>query len=161
MPLKQNQVVTVYYNLTDENGETLDSANQERPFSFLSGQNQILPKLEEEIGNMLIGSRKTVVLAPEDAYGEYQADSVQVVDRSNFPEGTQIEEGMEFIANTPDGHQMPFIVKQIDGNNITLDFNHPLAGATLNFDIELVNIRDASAEELAHGHVHGAGGHHH
>lgn len=161
MPLKPNQIVSVYYNLKDENGETLDSTTREKPFSFISGQNQILPKLEEEIGTMIIGSKKTIILSPEEAYGEYQPESIQVVNRTNFPEGTQLEEGMEFVANTPDGQQMPFVITQIDGDNITLDFNHPLAGETLTFELELLNMRDATPEEISHGHAHGDGGHHH
>ncbi|MCU7496048.1 MAG: peptidylprolyl isomerase [Ignavibacteria bacterium] len=161
MPIKPNQVVTVIYSLKDQNGEILDSATKEQPFSFLSGQNQILPKLEEEIGNMLIGSRKEIFLSPEEAYGEYQPESVQVVDRSNFPEGSKLEEGMEYVANTPDGQQLPFVIAKIEGDEITLDFNHPLAGEALTFDLELLDVREATAEELAHGHVHGDGGHHH
>ncbi|MGE5401125.1 MAG: FKBP-type peptidyl-prolyl cis-trans isomerase [Ignavibacteriales bacterium] len=161
MPIKPNQVVTVNYSLKDENGEILDATTKEQPFAFLSGQNQILPKLEEEISTMIIGSKKQIVLSPEEAYGEYQPESVQVVNRSNFPEGSKLEEGMEFVANTPDGQQLPFIITKIEGDDITLDFNHPLAGETLTFDLELLDIRDATAEELTHGHVHGNGGHHH
>lgn len=161
MPLKSNQVVSIGYTLTDEDGNVIDSATHVNPFSFLSGKNQILPALEEKLGEMIIGSKKIVVLSPENGYGVYDEKALQIVDKSEFPEETQLEEGMDFVADAPDGGQMPFIIKKIDGENITLDFNHPLAGKTLTFDVELINLRQATSDELSHGHIHGAGGHHH
>ena len=161
MPLKPDQVVTITYNLTDESGELIDSASHENPFAFLSGKEQILPKLEEKIGAMLIGGKNKITLQPAEGYGEYQEAAIQSVQRNEFPEGTDLKEGMSFVANSPDGHQMPFVIKDVAENEIKIDFNHPLAGKTLNFDLELIDIRDATPEEKSHGHVHGAGGHHH
>ncbi len=161
MPLKPNQVVTIAYNLTDEQGNLLDSATREKPFGFLSGGEQILPKLEEKIGTMLIGGKNKITLKPIEGYGEYQEAALQSVQKKEFPEGTELKEGMSFMANSPDGHQMPFVIKEVNDEEIKIDFNHPLAGKTLNFDLELLDIRDATAEEQSHGHVHGAGGHHH
>ncbi len=161
MPIINNQVVIFTYTLTDDGGNVVDQATKEQPFSFISGNNQILPKLEESLGEMLIGSKKTIALEAKDAYGEYKDEAVQVVKRSEFPADTQIEEGMSFVADTPDGRQLPFTVKQIEGDDITLDFNHPLAGRNLTFDVELVDKRDATQEELSHGHAHGPDGHHH
>ena len=161
MPLKPDQVVTIAYNLTDESGALIDSATHDQPFAFLSGQGQILPRLEEKIGTMLIGGKNKVTLEPVDGYGEYQEAAIQSVPRKEFPGDTEIKEGMSFVANSPDGHQMPFVIKEIAGEEIKIDFNHPLAGKTLNFDLELLDIRDATQEEKSHGHVHGAGGHHH
>jgi len=161
MALKNDQVVTINFILKDDEETVVDSTEGSQPFSFISGRNQILPKLETEIGNMLIGSNKKITLSAKEGYGEFKAEAVRTVKREDFPEGTEIEEGMDFMANSPDGHQMPFIVTQIDGDDITLDFNHPLAGKQLNFDVELLDVRNATAEELEHGHVHGVGGHHH
>ncbi|MHB1686321.1 MAG: FKBP-type peptidyl-prolyl cis-trans isomerase [Ignavibacteriaceae bacterium] len=161
MPLKSNQVVSIGYTLTDEEGKVIDSATHTNPFSFLSGKNQILPALEEKVGEMIIGSKKIVVLQPEEGYGIYDEMALQIVDRSEFPVDVNLEEGMGFVADTPDGGEMPFTIKKIDGENITLDFNHPLAGKTLTFDVEFINLRDATSEELSHGHSHGEGGHHH
>jgi FKBP-type peptidyl-prolyl cis-trans isomerase SlyD len=161
MPLKSNQVITINFILKDTDGNIIEETTKENPFSFISGGSQILPKLEENIGEMLIGSKRTVTLSPEDAYGIYDDGAIQQVTRSEFPEDTDIEEGMTFIADSPDGHQMPFVIKSVEGENIKIDFNHPLAGQTLTFDLELLNLRDATIEELSHGHVHGAGGHHH
>lgn len=161
MPLKSNQVITVNFILKDSDGNVIEATTKERPFSFISGGNQILPKLEENIGQMLIGSKRTVVLAPDEAYGEYDDSAIQHVNRSEFPEEAEIEAGMSFVADSPDGQQLPFVIKSVEGEEIVIDFNHPLAGQTLTFDVELLSLRDATIEELSHGHVHGAGGHHH
>lgn len=161
MALKNNQVVTINFVLKDQEGNIIEATTKDSPFSFISGADQILPMLEKNVGEMLIGSKRVVVLEPENAYGTYEDDSIQTVDRSEFPEGTDLKVGMGFVADTPDGGQMPFTIKNINGNIVELDFNHPLAGQQLTFDIELLNLRDATQEELAHGHVHGAGGHHH
>lgn len=159
--MKANQVVTINYTLKDSEGEIIDSTSEGKSFSFLSGSEQILPKLEEAIGGMLIGSKKIVALTAEDAYGEYIDDAVQVLQRSEFPKEMEIKEGMEFVTNDADGNQMPFVISKITDEQITVDFNHPLAGEDLTFDVELLDLRDATAEELSHGHAHGAHGHHH
>ena len=161
MALKDNQVVTINFTLKDEDGNVIEATSKEQPFSFLSGSSQILPKLENQVSEMLIGSKKTIVLEPEEAYGVYKDTSIQTVNRTDFPEGTKLEIGMGFVADTPEGQQLPFVVKNIENDNITIDFNHPLAGRKLTFDVELLELRDATQEELAHGHVHGAGGHQH
>ena len=159
--MKANQVVTINYTLKDSEGEIIDSTSEGKSFSFLSGSEQILPKLEEAIGGMLIGSKKIVALAAADAYGEYFDDAVQVLQSSEFPKEMEIKEGMEFVTNDADGNQMPFVISKITDEQITVDFNHPLAGEDLTFDVELLDLRDATAEELSHGHAHGAHGHHH
>jgi len=161
MPLKSNQVITIIFTLKDSDGNIIEATTKERPFSFISGGNQVLPKLEDTLGQMLIGSKRTIVLSPEDAYGDYDDSALQQVSRSEFPDDTDIQEGMTFIADSPDGQQLPFLIKKIEEENITIDFNHPLAGQTLTFDLELLSLRDATIEELGHGHVHGLGGHNH
>lgn len=161
MSLAPNKVITFNYTLKDEEGNILDSTGNAAPFSFLSGKGQILPKLEEALDGMLLGTKKNVKINASDAYGEYQEGAVQQVDRGNFPQDADLQPGMQFVANSPEGQQMPFIISEVKENNITIDFNHPLAGKNLEFDVELIDIRDATAEELSHGHVHGPGGHHH
>ena len=161
MSVKPNQVYTITYTLTDGDGNIIEVTNKENPFSFISGINQILPKLEENVNGMLIGSKKKVTLSPEEAYGIYSDSAIQIINSTEFPEDSELEVGMGFISESQDGQEMPFIIKKIDGENITLDFNHPLAGRTLTFDLELLNVRAASNEELSHGHVHGPTGHHH
>lgn len=159
--MKPNQVVTINYTLKVSEGEIIDATSEGKSFSFLSGSEQILPKLEEAIGEMLIRSKKIVALTAEDAYGEYIDDAVQVLQRSEFPKEMEIKKEMEFVTNAPDGSQMPFVVTEITDEQVTVDFNHPLAGEDLIFDVELLDIRDATEEELSHGHAHGAHGHHH
>lgn len=161
MAIEQNKVVTMNFTLKDDEGNLLDSTEKGGPFSYISGTNMVLPKLEEALSGMLIGSKKNLKLVAKDGYGDYNDDAIQVVGKENFPEDIVLEVGMEYMANSPDGVKMPFTISNVDGEEITIDFNHPLAGKNLNFDIELLNVRDATAEELSHGHVHGAGGHHH
>ncbi len=161
MALDANKVVTINFILKDEDGNILESTENMEPFSFISGNNQILPKLEAVVNQMLIGTKKDVKIEAAEGYGEYNESAIQQVDKNEFPEDIKLEEGMRMIANSPDGKQMPFIVNKIEENEVTIDFNHPLAGKNLEFNVELVDVRDATPEELAHGHVHGAGGHHH
>lgn len=161
MSLDKNKVVTFNYTLKDEQGNILDTTSGSGPFAFLSGNEQILPKLEAAFHGMLLGTKKNVKISAADAYGEYNEQAVQLVDRSNFPEDADLQPGMQFVANSPDGHRMPFVIAEVKQDQVTIDFNHPLAGKNLEFDVELLDIRDATAEEIAHGHVHGPGGHRH
>lgn len=161
MALKENLVVTMNFTLKDDQGNIVDSTAGQESFSFISGNKQILPKLEDKIGEMLIGSKKSVVLSAEDGYGEYKEEAVRTVNRSEFPADTEIEIGQGFFATAPDGKHVQFFIKKIDGENVEVDFNHPLAGKELHFEVELLDLREATAEELEHGHVHGKGGHHH
>jgi FKBP-type peptidyl-prolyl cis-trans isomerase SlyD len=161
MPFEPNKVITMNYTLKDNEGVVIDTTEDKGAFSFISGANQILPKLEEQIGTMLIDSKKNVKLSAEDAYGVYDESAIQKVEKSTFPADTPVEVGMGFVANSPDGHPMPFKVAAVEEKEVTIDFNHPLAGKDLEFDVHLVDIRKASEEEVTHGHVHGPGGHQH
>jgi FKBP-type peptidyl-prolyl cis-trans isomerase SlyD len=161
MPIGVNKVVTMNFTLTDDTGNVLDSTDAGGPFSYISGTGTVLPKLEEAVSIMMIGTKKQLKLEAKDGYGEYNEDAVQAVGKENFPEDFILEAGMEYMASNPDGVQMPFVITNVEDATVTVDFNHPLAGKGLNFDIELLDVRDATTEELAHRHVHGAGGHHH
>ncbi len=160
MPIGANKVVTLNYKLTDDQGNVIQTTKDE-PFIYLSGNSQILPKLEEAVDTMLIGGKKNVELNSSDAYGDYDEKAVQQVKKEEFPEGSNLEEGMQYMAHTPEGQPIPFVVKEVKDEDVTIDFNHPLAGKNLKFDVELVDVRDATPEELEHGHAHGAHGHHH
>jgi FKBP-type peptidyl-prolyl cis-trans isomerase SlyD len=161
MAIAANKVVTMNFVLTDDDGNVLDATDKGEPFSYLSGNNMVLPKLEEAVSGMIIGTKKNLRLEAADAYGVYNEQIVQIVGKENFPKDFELEVGMSYVASNPDGAQMPFVITEVRDEDVTIDFNHPLAGKNLNFDIELLNIRDATSEELAHGHVHGPGGHHH
>lgn len=161
MALQANKVVTFNYILKDDNGALLDSTEKGGPFSFISGNHQILPGLEEAIGNMIIGSKKNIKLAAADAYGEYDENAVQKINRTLFPEEAELEIGMTYFAHSPEGQHLQFVITEMENDDITVNFNHPLAGKNLEFDVELLDVRDATPEEISHGHVHGPGGHHH
>ena len=161
MPIGANKIVTVNYKLSDDEGNLIQITKDNAPFVYLSGNNQILPKLEEEINSMLIGGKKNIEINSSEAYGDYDEKAIQQVKKQEFPEGTNIEKGMEYMAHTPEGQPIPFVIKDVLDDEVTIDFNHPLAGKNLKFDVELLDVRDATAEELEHGHAHGEGGHHH
>ncbi|HEX7356944.1 MAG TPA: peptidylprolyl isomerase [Ignavibacteriaceae bacterium] len=161
MAIEQNKVVTLNFTLKDDSGNILDTTDSGGPFSYISGRNMVLPKLEEAVNGMIIGTKKNLKLSAADGYGVYNDDAVQVVGKENFPQDFVLEAGMEYMASNPEGVQMPFIITSVEDETVTIDFNHPLAGKNLNFDLELLDVRDATTEELAHGHVHGPDGHHH
>jgi FKBP-type peptidyl-prolyl cis-trans isomerase SlyD len=161
MAFGQNKVITLNYTLKDNEGNIIQTTSNGETFQFLSGNQQILPKLEFEIENMIIGSKKNVKIPTNEAYGEYSEKAVQQVNKNNFPKDIDLQVGMEFITNSPEGHQMPFVIANIQNEEVTIDFNHPLAGKDLEFDVELIDVREATVEEMQHGHVHGPGGHHH
>ncbi|RPI71393.1 MAG: peptidylprolyl isomerase [Ignavibacteriales bacterium] len=161
MAIGQNKVVSMNYTLKDKEGNVIQTTDKREPFQYLSGNQQILPNLEKEIDNMIIGSKKNVKIPAKDAYGEYNEQAVQQIDKKTFPDDIELQVGMEFVANSPEGQQMPFVVTDIKEQEVTVDFNHPLAGRDLEFDVELLDVRDATLEEMKHGHAHGPNGHHH
>lgn len=160
MQIADKTVVSIHYTLTNADGETLDSSVGQDPLVYLHGSNNIIAGLEAALLGKSAGDSLQVSVEPGDGYGELRDELVQEVDRSAFQGVDEIDVGMQFMAQTPWGEQ-PVTVVEVEGDNITLDGNHPLAGQVLNFDVEVVEIREASAEELDHGHVHGPGGHHH
>jgi len=160
MQIADKTVVSIHYTLTNADGETLDSSLGQDPLVYLHGSNNIIAGLEAALLGKSAGDSLQVSVEPGDGYGELRDELVQEVDRSAFQGVDEIDVGMQFMAQTPWGEQ-PVTVVKVEGDNITLDGNHPLAGQVLTFDVEVVEIREASAEELDHGHVHGPGGHHH
>ena len=161
MAILTNKIVTFNYTLKDDQGNQLDSTNKGEPFSFITGSMQVLPGLEEALSSMIIGSKKNIKLAAVDAYGEYDEGAIQKVKRNLFPEEAELEIGKTYFAHSPEGQHLQFVITQVENEDITVNFNHPLAGKDLEFDVELLDVRDATPEEISHGHVHGLGGHHH
>lgn len=161
MALMANKVVTFNYTLKDTEGNLLDSTDNDGPFSFITGNLQVLPGLEEALGSMIIGSKKNIKLVAAEAYGEYDENAIQKVDRSLFPEEAELEIGMTYFAHSPEGQHIQFVITKIENEDVTVNFNHPLAGKDLEFDVHLLDVRDATPEEISHGHVHGPDGHHH
>ncbi|OPH33943.1 FKBP-type peptidyl-prolyl cis-trans isomerase [Moraxella equi] len=158
--IANDTVVRFNYTLTNSDGDVLDKSNGE-PLAYLHGHHNIIPGLEAQMEGKGAGDKFTVTVAPEDAYGEYLAEAVQEVPRANFQGVENIEVGMQFQSQTDDGHVMLVTVKDVNDDVVVVDGNHPLAGVTLTFDVEVVDVREATADEIAHGHAHGVGGHHH
>ncbi len=160
MQITQNAVAILNYTLKDEEGEIIDES-KEGSFAYLHGANNIIKGLEAALEGKQAGDNVQVVVQPEDAYGDTDPEAIAVVGRDMFPEGTELEVGMGFHAESNTGQPMEVMITSIDGDEIVVDGNHPLAGEVLHFDVTVVDVREASAEEIEHGHVHGEGGHQH
>ena len=159
MAISKNSVVEFHYTVSDEDGTQLDSSTGKAPLTYLHGANNIIKGLETALEGKVEGDALTVNIAPEEAYGEYHDALVEAVPLSAFGEN-KVEVGMRFEAQTNQG-PISVVVTNIAEDNVTVDGNHPLAGKKLTFDVSIENIREATAEELEHGHAHGEGGHHH
>jgi len=158
--IEQDSVASVHYTGTFLDGEVFDSSEGRDPLSFLVGHGQMIAGFEQEILGASIGEKREFTLTPDRAYGERNEDMVQKIERSQFPEGMELDVGMVVGAHSDQG-PIQFTIKEIEGDLVTADFNHQMAGMTLRFNVEVVEARPASEEELAHGHAHGPGGHQH
>jgi len=159
--IKQNSVVTMHYELKDAEGEVLDSSKGQEPLVYLHGAGNIIVGLEEELEGKAVGDNVNAVIAPEKGYGLPVEALVQTVPKEAFgDEVEKVEVGMRFQAETEQG-PVPVVVTAMDDSTVTVDGNHPLAGKELHFDVSIAEIRDASQEEIDHGHAHGPGGHNH
>jgi FKBP-type peptidyl-prolyl cis-trans isomerase SlyD len=158
------QVISFHYNLTDKTGKPIESSRKGEPLICLEGAGQILPGLEQALSTLKKGEKKTVNLAAVEAYGEHDAKLIIKVPKDQLPPadgGGELKKGFQFQSETPEGHLQIFTVTEVQGSQVTLDGNHPLAGQDLTFDVEVMERRDATEEELEHGHAHGGDGHHH
>ncbi|HHM02475.1 MAG TPA: peptidylprolyl isomerase [Caldithrix abyssi] len=160
MKIAEKSVVGIDYTLKNDNGEVLDSSQGREPLYYLQGFGNIIPGLEEALLDKEVGDSIQVSIPPEKAYGPRNEEAVVQVSRDQFEGVDDIQVGMEVQTQGEQGIQL-FTVSKIFGDTIMLDGNHPLAGETLHFDVKVTDVREASEEELAHGHVHGPGGHHH
>ena len=149
-----NSVVSMHYKLTNAGGELLDSSEGREPLTYLHGAGNIIPGLENALVGKVAGDSLQVEITPAEGYGEVRQELLQVVPREAFQGVEQIEPGMAFQAQGQDGTTRQIVVREINGNDITVDGNHPLAGVDLHFDVQIIEVREASAEEVAHGHAH-------
>jgi FKBP-type peptidyl-prolyl cis-trans isomerase SlyD len=154
-----NRVVTLAYKLTVD-GEVIDEADDKDAIVFLQGHKNIIPGLESELNGMKVGETKQVTVSPEGGYGDVDEDQIDEVDLGDFPEGVEPQVGLELEMADEDGQPVYGKVLEVGEESATVDFNHPLAGKDLNFEVTVVSVRNATPEELSHGHVHGPGGHH-
>jgi len=158
MQVGADKAVSIHYTLRDDAGEVLDSSDGRDPLTYLHGAGNIVPGLEKALEGKQVGDEVKVKVAPADGYGERDEENVRNVPRRRLPEG-KIEPGMRLRLQTEHG-PMIVAVTAVQGDYVTIDGNHALAGMTLNFEVKVVEVRDATAEERTHGHVHGPGGHH-
>jgi FKBP-type peptidyl-prolyl cis-trans isomerase SlyD len=139
-----------------DDGEVIDASAEDEPLEFLQGQGQIIPGLEQTLYGMAVGDEKEVVVAPADGYGERESDASELVDRDVFPPDLDLKPGMAIRMKDETGRAFAAYVTEIRRDGVLLDFNHPLAGETLHFQVKISALRPATSEELAHGHVHDA-----
>jgi FKBP-type peptidyl-prolyl cis-trans isomerase SlyD len=160
MKIAKDSVVTMNYTLKNDAGEVMDTSEGRSPLVYLHGVGALIPGLESELEGKAATDIVSAVIAPEDAYGARSEDLLRVVSKDGFQGEEELLAGMRVQLDTEHG-SMVAVVSAITGDEVTLDMNHPLADMTLYFDVEVVDVRPATADELAHGHVHGDGGHHH
>jgi len=157
MNIENDKVVSIAYTLKNKQDEVLDSSAGNPPLTYLQGHQNIIPGLEQQLSGKTIGDKVNAVVQPEDAYGVTDQALVETVSIEHFPNKEAVQTGAQFQVDGQGGTRIATVTK-VDGDNVTIDLNHPLAGETLFFDVEIKDVRDATADELAHGHVHGAGG---
>ena len=156
--IQDKLVVGLSYILKNKDGETLDTAETADPFYYLHGADNIVPGLEEELVGLKVGDKKSVEVAAAKGYGEINDQLKIKVGKDSFPADTEVEPGMQFAADVGTGQPLPFTVEKVEGEDIFLDGNHPLAGQSLHFEVEVMSIRAANKEEEEHGHPHGPDG---
>jgi len=154
MEIKKDRVVTIDYSLSDDVGRIIDSSEENEPLVYLHGNDNIIPGLERELEGKIPGEALSCSIPPADAYGERDESLVFKVNKKDFGDNVEVAAGMQFEAHGEDGTLIVTVVN-VDGEEVTLDANHPLAGETLHFDIKVVDVREATPEELEHGHAHG------
>jgi FKBP-type peptidyl-prolyl cis-trans isomerase SlyD len=165
MQIGPDTIVSMHYQVATAEGEQVDRSQEGQPLVYLHGHGQILPGLEAALVGHAVGEKVEAQLPPATAYGDYDQDLDIRVSKDAFPADVQskLEPGFQFMAQHPgkEGENLLYTVHGVENDEVLVSGNHPLAGKTLHFQVEIVEVRTASAEELTHGHAHGAGGHHH
>ena len=160
MQITQDTVVSIHYTLTDDTGKTIDSSAGGEPLAYLHGNGNLIPGLERALEGRQAGDALNVKISPAEGYGEHDKSLIQQIPRRVLKGIDNIHVGMQLQAQSDQGSRA-VTVTHVAGDMVTIDGNHPLAGQNLNFEIQIADVRAATEEELAHGHVHGPGGHHH
>ena len=154
MVIQNNNVVSIHYHLTDDSGNQLDSSAERGPLKYIQGTKNIIPGLEKALAGKSVGEKLKVSVQPEDGYGVIDHDKIQELPLSSFAGVDKIEPGMQFHGEDSNGNVQNIIVMDVTDDKVTIDANHPLAGKVLHFDVTVEEIREATAEEISHGHVH-------
>ncbi len=160
MQISKGKVVSIDYTLTNDAKETLDTSTGREPLAFLHGSGQLIPGLERELEGKASGDSLQVSIEPEDAYGHRDDSKKTTVPKEQIQGADQLAPGTQLRASGPQGEQI-LTVTEVGDTEVTVDANHPLAGERLHFDVTVRDVREATEDELSHGHAHGAGGHHH
>lgn len=160
MQISKHKVVTLDYTLTNDDGEVLDTSKGKEPLAYIHGSGFMIPGLENVLEGKSEGNSFSVIVEPKDGYGKRDEELVKVVEQEMFEDVKQLAVGMQFETETDDGIEM-VTVTAVDGDKVTVDGNHPLADLTLNFEVQVVGVREASKEEIDNDHVHNAGCQHH
>ncbi len=158
MKITDNCVVTMHYTLTDDEGQTIDSSQGGEPLPYLHGGNNIVTGLENALTDQEAGAKLNVAVQPEDGYGPLVPEAIQTIPLDAFGDAEDIQPGMQFQAQGPEGQVQVITIKEVTEEGILVDGNHPLAGKVLNFEVEVMEVREATAEELDHGHPHAGDG---
>jgi FKBP-type peptidyl-prolyl cis-trans isomerase SlyD len=159
--VQDGMAVAMHYTLTGETGEVIDNSSSGEPLQYLHGARNIVVGLERQLTGLSVGDKINAVVAPEEGYGVREGPGPQPVPRTNFPPEANLEAGMIFHAEDEHGQAFPVWVTGVEEDEVFIDGEHPLAGVTLNFAVEIVSVRPATDEEKSHGHIHGPGGHDH
>lgn len=157
MKIAKNAFVALDYTLTLDSGEVVDQSDAGEPLTFIFGAGQMIPGLERQIEGMEAGQTAKLSVSADEGYGEARPELFQDVPRDRFPEDLDIQPGMRFQAQGPHG-PLPMVVHAVEGDMVTVDLNHPLAGKTLHFDVKIAEVREATEEELALLMMGGCGG---
>ncbi len=155
MQINDHKVVSFHYTLTNDEGELVDTTAGGEPLPYLHGEKEIVAGLEQALEGKSVGDKLKITLAAADAYGDLDPALIEVVSAEMFEGVETLEAGMEFETELDNGDDEFVRIISVDGDNVTIDGNHPLAGQNLTFDVEITDIRDATEEELEHGHVNG------
>jgi len=159
MTIQKNSVVTINYTLKDDAGEILDSSEGQEPLTYLHGLGNVIPGLETSLEGKSAGESVKVAIPPAEAYGVWDEGKLLTIPKGQFSGIDEIAPGMEFSVHSNTGEQVVTVTK-VEGDMVTVDANHPLAGKTLHFDVSIIGVRAATSDELDHGHAHGVGGAH-
>jgi FKBP-type peptidyl-prolyl cis-trans isomerase SlyD len=160
MKVSKDHVVSLEYRLHLGDGQTIDESEPGQPLAYMHGRGQIVPGLESQLEGMAVGESKKVVVSPGQGYGEHDKRGLQEVPRDMFPPDAPLKPGLSISAQTADGDVIPITIREVKGDTVVVDLNHPLAGKTLHFDVTVREVRPATDEEKQHGHAHGPGGAH-
>ena len=160
MKVSKDSVVSLEYRLHLGDGQVVDESEPGQPLAYMHGRGQIVPGLEGQLEGMSAGESKKVVVPPSQGYGEHDPRGLQEVPREMFPPNANLQAGVTISAQTADGDVIPITIRELKGEKVVVDLNHPMAGKTLHFDITVREVRAATDEEKEHGHAHGPGGAH-